>query len=373
MKKRLRWHATIEVHPFSREQTEILKGVGILLIVLHNFFHNLTPYVGENEFLYHSHATWRFLQTLIDNPLDALRAVFSYYGHFGVQVFVFFSAYGLAKKYRNKDINFNRFLRTRVNKVYLSFLICVAVYIILGLMKATFITSEKVIFWDSLLWKVLLISNFIPNQALMPVGPWWFLPFIFQFYLLFPIMHLSFQLWGNKLLLFLSVFFIFVELSLNRSLVSEGLNLNYTVLGHVPVLCMGIFLAAQKKTEIPPLVPVLALFAFVAGSFNEYAWVLQDLSFTILILSSAIMAAKYLPRGSAVSVPLTFFGGISFHLFLVNGFLRSPFHNFAETYNVWWIDNLAAVCSLAFSTLFALLLREVDKRIRDYAVKVAGR
>ncbi len=40
----------IQITHFSKQQTTILKGLGILLIVFHNFFHNLTPVIGENEF-----------------------------------------------------------------------------------------------------------------------------------------------------------------------------------------------------------------------------------------------------------------------------------------------------------------------------------
>jgi len=40
----------MQIKHFSKEQTALLKGLGILLIVLHNFFHNLTPVIGENEF-----------------------------------------------------------------------------------------------------------------------------------------------------------------------------------------------------------------------------------------------------------------------------------------------------------------------------------
>jgi len=43
-------HWRIETRELTRYQTEILKGLGILLIVLHNVFHNLTPYIGQNEF-----------------------------------------------------------------------------------------------------------------------------------------------------------------------------------------------------------------------------------------------------------------------------------------------------------------------------------
>ena len=100
---------SLQISSFSREQTEILKGIGILLIVLHNFYHNLTPLIGQNEFVFHSKTITLFLQTIVYNPQDILRAIFSYFGHYGVQIFIFFSAYGLTKKYYEKNIKFNHF------------------------------------------------------------------------------------------------------------------------------------------------------------------------------------------------------------------------------------------------------------------------
>ena len=37
---------------FSLRETELLKGLAILVIVFHNFFHVLLPIIGENEFLF---------------------------------------------------------------------------------------------------------------------------------------------------------------------------------------------------------------------------------------------------------------------------------------------------------------------------------
>jgi peptidoglycan/LPS O-acetylase OafA/YrhL len=163
-----RWD--IQIAEFSREQTEILKGVGILLIVLHNIFHNMMPLIGQNEFTFHPGVFTEFYLTIAENPLDLLRAVFSYFGHYGVQIFVFFSAYGLTRKYNRKSLKVGFYLWGRVEKIYLSFLLCVFIYIILGFLKEGLISSDKVLYWDSLLWKVLLVSSFIPDQAMMPVG-----------------------------------------------------------------------------------------------------------------------------------------------------------------------------------------------------------
>ena len=355
----------LEISGFSREQTEILKGIGILLIVLHNIFHNLNPVIGENEFSYHPNAFPNLIQTLWDAPQEVLRAFFSYFGHYGVQIFVFFSAYGLTKKYMHRTIDYREFLKNRVNKIYLSFLICVGVYILLGLLKSGFLTTEKVLYWDSILWKVLLVSPFISDQSLMPVGPWWFIPFIFQFYLIYPILIVFFRKYHARFLLVISVGAVVVEILINPLLIENGLNLNVMVFGHLPVLCLGMYLASQNQIRLRNDIFLLSLLCFVIGNINSYIWVTTDFTFTIAVLGIAVIGFnRGASRLSVSTGPLLFYGGISFHLFMVNGFLRSPFHNFAEQYNVWWVDNLAAFASLLFSTLFAVVLAKADGMLR---------
>lgn len=355
---------TIQSSHFTKEQTLILKGVGILLIVLHNFFHNLTPIIGENEFSFQAQTSWKFYQTIQNHPAELLRAAFTYFGHYGVQIFIFFSAYGLTRKYNKEALAFGDFFKGRLFKIYLSFLLCLSIYIILGVLKTTFMSDEKVFYWNSLLWKALLISNFIPGQALMPVGPWWFLPFIFQFYLFYPLFLKLFQKFRVKFLILTGIAFICLERLINPFLIANDMNINYMIFGHVPVVCLGVYIGARESIKIPAIYVVLSFALFAMAMVNSYAWLISDLTFTLLILMVFIAAFNSRLQQSAMVALLIFFGDLSFHLFMVNGFLRTPFHSFAETYNVWWIDNLTALASLFFSTLFALILSRIDRRLR---------
>ncbi len=355
----------IQIDSFSRAQTEIMKGVGILIIVLHNFFHNLTPGIGENQFSFHPDRFSKFYLTIADNPLELIRASFSYFGHYGVQIFIFFSAYGLTRKYLNQDIKTRSFLKRRAGKIYTSFLLCVALYICLGIAKETFITNEQVLYWDSLLWKILLISNFIPDQAMMPVGPWWFMPFIFQVYLFYPLLLNLFKKYGHSFLIITAIGSIVVELYLNPDLQRSGLNLNFMIFGHLPVLCAGIYFAAQERIRLGYGILAVSLALFVLGNYDSSIWVLGDLTFTILTLALAIFIIGNISGNTTLAIPLAFYGGLSFHLFMVNGFLRSPFHNFAESHNTWWIDNITALICLIASTLFAIALGALDRKFRQ--------
>ena len=75
-----------------RRDALALKGITISAIALHNDFHLLPP-IKENEFYFDLQRFFVFLSGLREIA-HALQAVVSYLGHFGVQVFIFLSAYG---------------------------------------------------------------------------------------------------------------------------------------------------------------------------------------------------------------------------------------------------------------------------------------
>ena len=86
----------------SRAECSALRAIAITGIVLHNFCHWLNIEAKENEYLFrvsNNDGLWHAL-TEPDGMLPV--NLLSYFGHYGVPVFVFLSGYGLAKKYDGK-------------------------------------------------------------------------------------------------------------------------------------------------------------------------------------------------------------------------------------------------------------------------------
>ena len=127
-----------------------------------------------------------------------------------------------------------------------------------------------------------------------------------------------------------------------------------------PVFCR----TGQNKT--PCFVYLVVPVSVYSGEFQCLAWIVSNIAFLtpILALATSTSLFRFLVNHTFSARFFMFFGNISFHLFMVNGFLRSPFHDFAETYHRWWIDNLAAVASLLFSTLCAYCLSALDHHLR---------
>lgn len=68
----------------SKGASETIKGIAILAIMAHNFYHHLPPVMGENEFSFDPELFGRYLSALRADPQNVLRYLFSYFGHLGV-------------------------------------------------------------------------------------------------------------------------------------------------------------------------------------------------------------------------------------------------------------------------------------------------
>lgn len=171
--------------PLTRHQTNLLKGIGMLMIMFHNFFHLLDPSPGQNEFDFSLSNFENYITLSKLNPFDFTRYWSSYFGHYGVQIFIFISSYGLYLSYKTKKIHLIPFLKKRLIKLYPTLLIAVILLLILSIVYNGFPSIERLI---HILLKLTLLFNFIPGEALSISGPWWFFSLIFQLYLVFPIL-----------------------------------------------------------------------------------------------------------------------------------------------------------------------------------------
>ena len=85
----------------NRTECNALRGLAIIGIFLHNYCHWLGPIVKENEYQYiQRNVDW--LHQVMASPDGWLPMhLLSFFGHYGVPVFLFLSAYGLVLKYES--------------------------------------------------------------------------------------------------------------------------------------------------------------------------------------------------------------------------------------------------------------------------------
>ena len=112
-------------------QTLFLKGFAILCIMSHNFFHWVPPVTYENEMHFYPMYFSRFLQDF--TWPDAINCLFSFWGFYGVYLFIFLSGYGLTKSFTHHHTERNiRFIGRHIAKIYLLFFYVVPLYIYLS-------------------------------------------------------------------------------------------------------------------------------------------------------------------------------------------------------------------------------------------------
>jgi peptidoglycan/LPS O-acetylase OafA/YrhL len=347
---------------FSKSETNFIKGIGILMIMFHNYFHIIPPITGENEFSFSSHDFDNFISLLSSNPFSSIRYIFSYFGHYGVQLFIFLSSYGLYLSYKERELHFLKFLKKRLLKIYPALVIVVLLLLlfIIGY-EAGLPEPEKL---KSILLKLTLLFNFIPGEALSVSGPLWFFSLIVQLYFMFPFLLFISRKYGENVMLFMALGFVIISLLFNPFFVQHDLSLYFTFIGQLPVFCLGIYFAARPTIKISNGIILVALLLFLTGNVNEYLWHFSFAAFTILMLATFIFLIPLLKRFKKLNIFLVFTGSFSLFLFAVHGMVRYPFEAIAEKYNDSIITTLLCFVYVAGTYLFAEIIRWVESKLQ---------
>jgi peptidoglycan/LPS O-acetylase OafA/YrhL len=346
----------------SLEDTAALKGAGILAIALHNYFHELLPI--ENEFVFGPRGVTDFLHWARD-PRYLVQASAAFLGHFGVQLFIFLSAYGLALKARRNSPSWAGFVKGRVVKLYPMFLLSVAGWVLLETIyrgPAGMLHLVR-LYGEGTLWTALLVSDFIPGRGLPPVGPWWFLPFIMQFYCVWPGLDRIDKRFGAAGLALITCGCLGATWLGNDALRARySINLLMTPIGHMPEIFLGV--AAARYGFCPGFgLAAAAAVVFTLGCFFSTWWPLSFAS-ALIVMLAAYRACRGLLQPNAL---LRYLGGLSMAIFFINGYVKRPFlRPFLQgplRWDQWYFALPLGLTCVAASVMGAALLTRVERWI----------
>ena len=336
--------------------------------MLHNFYHKLPVTPKENEFDFNPDRFQQFLSA-VRIPQQAFQAFLSAFGHFGVQLFIFLSAYGLAVKYWSIP-DWGPFVWSRIRKIYPTFFLALALWLALKLME-TGVTGfpaflEKT--GDDLVLTALGVISLVPGYELPPVGPWWFLPFILQFYCLWSGLAAFSRRFGRNGLLALSLaslgLLLAVEVPLSRR---YAINLLETPIGHLPELCLGVAYA-RYGVRINPLAALVALALFIGGNLYVQLWPFTFVSALVLLLYAYQLSSRVLRDRRT----LEWVAEVSMPVFFVNGFLRGPFLSLAARFDRWYTDLLLGFCETVIAFVVGYLLLRAEERLTGARSRTAA-
>ena len=343
----------------DKKDTAILKGIAISFIVFHNYFHVLGA-VRENEFNFDPARFPLFLHTVV-HPSQTIQALFSFYGHFGVQVFIFLSAYGIAKSHWDDVGSWPSFMWSRVKKLYPMFMLAVLFWAVLAAMHVgpLWVIRDA---GPELLLMLAGASNLVPGLGLPPVGPWWFIPFIMQFYAIWPMLKKITNKVGWPGLVVLCVVCFVISEALNPVLAQWSITMAENPIGRMRVFCLGI-IAARYPMRIHGYLAALAFAIILLGS--EYHAVSYVISLAAVLLSLWLyMKMRSLLRRSRT---LELIGNYSLAIFLVNGIVRVPFVYLAKSpVSELALGATSAVVTFAISAFFHYLLEPTPHSAKGF-------
>lgn len=326
-------NCNITTDSFSKKQSSIIKGAAILLILFHNFFHWIAPMDSmENEFCFNASYVHEFFKSFADSPLEFVNILFSYLGHYGVEIFIFISGYGLAKSFNKTQKPWGAFMLDRIKKIYPLLFIGLLFCFLARISMSYALPSNDDL--KSALYKLLFVHIFIPGEAMTLNGPWWFFGLIIQLYIFFPLLYKLISKYGTKVFLIISfVSYIIIYYVLNKIQFQGGVTIMQHCFGHFPEFCLGILMARNDTVSGNLWFFITALVTFVLGNFYSAFFPLTNLSVTYIFFCIFIAAFRRKSKPNIFGKGLVHIGNISMLLFATHGMFRWQFVCLAKNYN----------------------------------------
>lgn len=334
----------------SRRDTALLKGIAIFGIFLHNYCHWLPNCVSENEYMFRMENTWKMVEYTKNLGPHLILNLFSYFGHYGVPLFVFLSGYGLVRKYERtdaKEVSIWRFIRYNVLKLWK----LLALGVVWFWFSDAYLRDGRFVHdWHHIPLLFGFISNLLPKRDLL-LGPWWFFSLIIQLYIIY---RLFFYRYRNRTLLLvftgicllLQVGAIFFFNSPKQEVLDY---LRYNFVGCMIPFAAGIW-AARYEFSLSPKMMLPSLLLLLAGCFNSYLWLLTPLLAVTLTLPLAHLITGTHRRF------WEWLGGISSSLFVIHPILRPYFTSWASKGDIYLATLFYIVACLLVAWLYHKLL-----------------
>ena len=312
----------------TRTECTAMKGIAILGIMLHNYCHWLKGIARENEYTWlqwKNDRLWEILQQ--PDELLPMHLV-SYFGHYGVPVFLFLSGFGLVMKYERSgqpEASFWRFTRYNYLKLFRIFIVGFVFFTMLDAFTPgihRYLASE-------VLAMLGMYANFLehPSEVVWP-GPYWYFSVTMQLYILYRLLFYRWRHWGIVVGLmvgcwFWQMFYLDDTETLER--------LRYNLVGGMLPFGMGILVGHwSERLEVFSerygqqwvicfvlLLSVFLTFLFSFFSSQTWLWV------PALIVVGTIALVKLIP--CQVMPYVVWLGTISAAIFVTHPIVRKIF------------------------------------------------
>lgn len=342
----------------SKDDSQKLKAISILFIVLHNFLH-LTNGIGENEFKLNPERIFNLSSKISNSPIGVINYILSYFGWYFIVIFIFITAYGFLLKLKNNESGLELIIKQAMKTVILLFIGGIALF---------FLTSLKI---NDILFiiirKMVSLDNFSYDKVYAGIGSWWYFGLFFQLCITIPIIYiLSKKI--NIFILYIISYIIIIYIYLRHPTIS----LFATSIGHIPEIIFSIQ-AIKGKASLNKSLLLLSFGMFIASNFTNVLFPFTYLSFLYIAL--------YLYKKISINISLDnfllFIGTISPFIFILNGPIRSITLklalgiNFENSKEIWLLLSslMHLLCVILISILINVLLKKHIDNINNEITK----
>lgn len=332
----------------TRTECSAMRGLAIIGIFLHNYCHWLGFAVKENEYTFTMSKASDLMQALAQPDLNLPIHLLSFFGHYGVPVFLFLSAYGLFMKYEKrgalspKQTNVMPFLKHHYVKL---FKMMIVGFVAFTMVDAITPGLHKYHVMD-IFGQMFMFNNMMPDpdHVIWP-GPYWFFGLMMQLYIVYRLL-----LWrkGDVYALLL----IAVCWAMQAFCDPEGDTLNrvrYNFMGGVLPFCAGLLYARHGKQlthGVRMTLMVISVVAVFFFSFNFQTWLWAPL----FVCTASIGIVKLLPK--TVNEWIAWVGTISAALFVLHPLTRKIFIPISRHGDVYTGLLLYIVASIALAWFY---------------------
>ncbi len=351
-----------ETRFLSRGECEAMKGLAILSIAMHNLCHLMPIARGTNEFFFSQKFAdnlWEYTHRIDGNWFLVLG---SFLGQFGVQVFLFLSAYGLVQKYERgngRGVSKWDFISHHYLKLFRLMFMGLLIAIVCGMVMDTRFMS-KPLYWLS---QVFMVTNVLPRPDLnIFPGPYWFLGLMVQVYVVYRLfLHHgegkpAWQGWCYPLI-FVIVTWVPQLIAGAQGHLITYLRYNFLIAG-VPfaagLLCARYVRIPRLGKAVLGVVMLFSASLFYAMQFNFHLWMYSPLFFILAF-------AAFVRLCGGLMKPMIWVGGLSSCIFIVHPIVRI-FSYMWEDYpqvNLYVLLAGYTVVSVVASMLYRLILKYI--------------
>lgn len=296
--------------------SQVLRGLAILSIILHNYTHVMHGAIFENEFTYQAWHVSKLLNYL-SHPDERLPLqLFSFFGHYGVVIFVFLSAYGLEKKYgrTTKEVPILPFIWTHYLKLLSMCIVGCSVYFLINV----FIVDDLKSLVIGLLSLVSMLRNFqIFQTGAFDLAPYWYFGLTFQLYIIYRLLFFR-QSWG------IIIGAILLSCIAQAVVIPDGATMDWlrnNAVGSILPFGLGLLYARNEeniqlsKTTYGIIALVSIVLIFVT-SLSFLPWIATP----IFVCTLGIACIQLIPK--SINNPLSWVGGISAAIFVTHPIVR---------------------------------------------------